>query len=275
MNQQKKPLNITEKRKEYVESLIARAFELSTNEKYVHGREIKKVYEKLDEEYGVFLLTFNNYNKLKLVPSICMREGEQNLSKDEHAYLAHVVSVGCTQMMAYFNHKHGYAPCMFLLYYIFWVHYQTDNTDNITKQVFKENDVMFNIANKAINLYTSLKDEILKELKTEQSSKIEKEFKIDEIFPTPYIYFVYPNLYSKLLKNFEDGLWENQQTSLLETSKYRLYLAEMKQLYIEAYQFQQKQNQQLQEYIKKNQLSKEELEAIDKREREKASRIQE
>ena len=76
-----------------------------------------------------------------------------------------------------------------------------------------------------------------------------------------------------MLTNLEEGIWTTGETSLLETCKLRVYLIEMLDLYKKAYQYQQKQNQYLEEYIKKNQISKEELERIEKEEKQRKSRM--
>ncbi len=261
--QQKSVLNISDRRKEYIEKLCDKCFTMSTGEKYDKSKNkvLIKNYEKLSEEYAVFLLTVNNYNKLKQIPKAFMSAGDQELSKDEHAYLARVCDLTCLQIMNYFHSKHGYSPAMFMLYYIFWIFYETDEKNNIASSVFKEaNHPLRIVAEKAINLYVSVRPDVISELE-KQSAQEKKEYKVEQLFPSPYIYFVYPNLYSNIITNIEEELWKQAQTQYLE-SKYLNYLKEMKQLYIQAYQFQAKQNQLLQEFEQQNQISQEEIAKI-------------
>jgi hypothetical protein len=263
-------INIPEHRKKFIETLVGRCFKDSTGQDYEEGKPNIKKVENREKFYDLFLITFTNYNQLKMYPRKWLLENESDLTKSELEYLATVCVMGNHQLMAYFSKETGLSPPMFYLYLTLLTYTDTEPPTNISKNLFPNMKLpdgsviphkMKEIADDIIRLYEETKPEIEKELKKNFK---EDELKVDgyDIYPNPYVFFVYPEIYSKMAKEIEDNFWKNNNTEQLEKCVLLRYLQEMTELYRKAYQFQQKFGNALMDYINKNKLSKDEIETI-------------
>lgn len=261
---------ISEQSKNYVETLVKRCFKESTGQDYVEGKPNIKRVDDREKYYDIFLITYTNYNWLRKIPERWKLPEERNLTNDELEYLCQVCDVGNQQIIAYFNKETGYAPPMFFLYLTLMTYTDTEPPTNISKITFKDmklkdGTIMVNemrtIMDKVVEIYERMKPLVEKELE-KNGGKVDEKINNIPVFPNPYIYFIYPEIYSKMKKTIIDDFWKNNTTQQLETCKILEYLNLMEEQYKKAYQHQEKFNNAVTEYIKNNKLSEAEIKGI-------------
>ena len=266
-NNNKAPYTLSERRKEYIHKLIGKVFKASTGEEYVEGKLFTRSYPKRTEAYDMYFITFTNYNQLKLLPSKWIDENDPELNENEKKYLTQVCNSGNNLIMVHFNNQTGYSPTMFMVYYCLWTFADSDPQTNISVSLFPKGkdgqpNEMKIIVDNVIDTYLKMKAGVDIEINKNFPNKSDRMIDEYPIFSDPYIYFVYPEIYSKMAVNMENEFWKNAQTEEIGKCQHLQYLKEMGVLYKQAYRVQQEHNKIIEEYVKKHGLSKEELEKI-------------